>query len=142
MKIIRRFISMLLVLCILVSSTSFSALAESVLVMPAALQIINEEAFYGSTSIDRVILSNNVKEIRARAFANSTLSEINLPDSLTFIDPSAFDGPDKVTVTANPGTYAYNWAVANHYIEDTTLRVTVSCSAETAVPEESKPFLS
>ena len=89
--------------------------SEAVLTMPISLQIIEEEAFYGSTSIDKVVLSDEVKEIHARAFADSTLSEINLPDSLTFIDPSAFDGPEKVTVTANPGTYAYEWAAANHY---------------------------
>ena len=137
MKLTRRVLAFVLILVLLLTNSGVTALAEAVLTMPTALQIIDEEAFYGSTSIDKVVLSNNVTEIRARAFANSTLSEINLPDSLTFIDPSAFDGPEKVTVTANPGTYAYDWAVANHYIDDTALRVTVTCSAETAVLEES-----
>ena len=136
MKLGRRILMLVMVLALLLSDGSVLAVANT-LTMPAALQIIDEEAFYGSTSIDKVVLSDNVTEIRARAFANSSLSEINLPDSLTFIDESAFDGPDKVTVTVNPGTYAYDWAVSHHYIDDTALRVSVTCSAEAAVPEES-----
>lgn len=116
MKTFRKLLAMFLVLAMLVSDSGVVALADAVLTMPAALQIIEEEAFYGSTSIDKVVLSNNVKEIRARAFANSTLSEINLPDSLTFIAEDAFDGPNKVKITANAGTYAYSWAVNNGYI--------------------------
>ena len=40
-------------------------------------------------------------------------------------------------MTVNPGTYAYAWAVEHHYIVDTALHVTVTCSAEAAVPEQS-----
>ena len=137
MKTARRLLAIILVLSMFLMNGGVTALADAVLTMPAALQIIDEEAFYGDTFIDKVVLPNNITEIRARAFANSTLSEINLPDSLTFIAEDAFDGPDKVTVTVNPGTYAYTWAVDHHYIDDTALRVTVTCSAESAVPEES-----
>ena len=94
--------------------------ANRVLTLPNALTIIEEEAFYGSPSIDKVVLPQNIKEIHARAFADSTLSEINLPDSLIFISDNAFDGPNKVKVTANQGTYAYNWAVKNGYISSTS----------------------
>lgn len=124
MKPTRRLFAFLLVLAMLLTDSGMTALAEAVLTMPAALQIIDEEAFYGDTSIGKVVLSENVTEIRARAFANSTLSEINLPDSLTFIDESAFDGPDKVRVTATKGTYAYEWAVANGYISNANFQIT------------------
>ncbi len=113
MKIICR---MLAVIMIIVLFPVNNARSDSVLNMPEDLKIIKEEAFYGSTSIGRVELPDTIEEIHARAFANSSLSEINLPDSLTFIDPSAFDGPDKVDVKVNPGTYAYDWALDNHYI--------------------------
>ena len=118
MKPICRLVAILLVLVIILADSSMVALAEAILTMPAALQIIEEEAFYGSTSIDKVVLSNKVTEIRSRAFANSTLTEINLPASLTYIADNAFDGPNKVTVTATAGTYAYQWAVKNGYISE------------------------
>ena len=133
MKPTRRLFATLLVLVMLLTNSGMTALAEAVLTMPAALQIIDEEAFYGDTFIDKVVLPENITEIRARAFANSTLSEINLPDSLTFIDNTAFDGPDKVTVTANEGSYAYEWAVENNYIDPDAYTVSVECSQEEAV---------
>lgn len=136
MKSTRRLFAAILVLAMLLTNSGLSALADAVLNMPAALKIIDEEAFYGDTSIDKVVLSDKVKEIRARAFANSTLSEINLPDSLTFIAEDAFDGSDKVTVTAPAGSYAYQWAVDHDYIDGNALCVAVSCSADAAVPEE------
>lgn len=120
MKPTRRLFAILLVLAMLLTNSGMTALAEAVLNMPAALQIIDEEAFYGSTSIDKVVLPDNVTEIRARAFANSTLSEINLPDSITYIDDTAFDGPSKVTLLVNEGSYAYTWAVRNNYIRAVT----------------------
>ena len=129
------FLALVTVLVLLLASSGATALADTVLTMPAALRIIEEEAFCGANAIDKVVLSDNVTEIQARAFANSTLSEINLPDSLTFIDESAFDGPEKVTVTANPGTYAYNWAVENHYII-LAASITLDHDALTLAPEE------
>lgn len=115
MKLGRRILLLVVILALLLSDGSVLA-ATNTLTMPAALQIIDEEAFYGDTSINKVILPNGVTEIHARAFSNSALSEINLPDSLTFIDDSAFDGSGLETVIANEGTYAYQWAVRNGYI--------------------------
>ena len=77
---------------------SVAALAENVLTLPSAVRVIEEEAFEGDTSIDKVVLPEGVTAINARAFADSTLSEINLPASLESIDDSAFDGPDQVSV--------------------------------------------
>lgn len=111
MKTAKRFAAIILAFVLLLTNEGVAAFAEAVFTLPVALKIIEEEAFYGSTSLDRVVLPNRVTEIRARAFANSTLSEINLPDSITYIAEDAFDGPDKVTISANKGTYAYRWAV-------------------------------
>ena len=116
MKTVRRLVSVLLVLCLLAGNIGITAFADSVLTLPTSTRIIDEEAFYNAQSIRKVILSEGIQEIRARAFASSTLSEINLPDSLTFIAKDALDGPDKVHVTAHPGTYAYDWAVTEGYI--------------------------
>ena len=91
------------------------AAAES-LTLPASLQIIEEEAFCDDTSLSRVVLSDHITEIRAKAFWGSTLTDINLPDSLTFIADNALPSPDQVHVTANEGTYAHDWAVAHGYL--------------------------
>lgn len=108
-----------IVVCfILFAYSGIVALAEDTMILPSSLQIIEEEAFYGSSSISRVVLSDNVKEIHSRAFANSALTEINLPASLTFIAEDAFDGPSKVNVIVNSGTYAYDWAVSHNYIKE------------------------
>ena len=104
---------------ILMTTLAFwtAALAEEdILTLPADLTVIGEDAFNGDSAIRRVVLPDTVKEIRARAFANSGLTQINLPDSITDIDDSAFDGVASVTVTANPGSAAYAWAVKNGYI--------------------------
>ena len=59
--------------------------ADSVLMLPAGLKTIEEEAFCGNTSIDKVVVPNGTTRILNRAFADSSLKEIELPDTLTFI---------------------------------------------------------
>jgi len=113
----RRFIACLLVMMLI--SSDMAVLAESVLktlTLPAAMQIIDEEAFYGNTSIDKVVVPDGTTEIRSKAFANSSLTEIELPDTLTFIAEDAFDGCAKFSVSAPMGCYAYEWAVKKGYI--------------------------
>ena len=93
--------------------------AAGTLKMPNNLQVIGEQAFYGDRSLDKVVLPSGVREIRAKAFANSSLKEIFLPNSLTWIADDAFDKPEKVTIRANAGTYAYLWAAAHGYLSAT-----------------------
>ena len=63
-----------------------------VLNLPAGTKVIEEEAFYGDTSIDEVVLPDGVEEIGERAFAESGLTKINLPSSLKSIADNAFGG--------------------------------------------------
>ena len=126
MRCMRKIVSILLALMLL---TAWAATGDEALTMPDDLKIIKPSAFYGDTSLDRVVLPEGVEEIESKAFAGSTLSEINLPASLTFISRSAFDGPDKVHVEAQKGTYAYKWAVKYGYIED-----------ESVYPESHHPY--
>ena len=114
MNCTRHLFSIALAIALLLCGTA--ALADNVLTLPAGLKTIEEEAFYGDTSIDSVTLPQGILEIRARAFANSSLKTVNLPDSLTFIADDAFDGPDYVRVTVNPDTYAYTWADRMGYL--------------------------
>ena len=55
--------------------------------LSVALKVIQAEAFCGDTSLDKVVLPDGIKRIESRAFADSTLTEINLPDSLTHGHP-------------------------------------------------------
>ena len=83
------------------------------LVIPADVKIIDVEAFYGDTSLDEVVLPDGVVEIGERAFAESGLTMINLPESLVKIADDAFD-PD-VMLAVEKGTWVYDWAVEKGY---------------------------
>lgn len=144
MKLRRRICICAVAFVLAISNVSTLATADT-LTMPAALQIIDVGAFWGDTSIRKVVLQENITEIRARAFANSTLSEINLPASLTYIDDTAFDGPDKVTMIAAEGTYAYYWAVENGYIieEEPLFSIdSIACSKIGMIPVGEQVFWS
>ena len=93
----------------------FSAAPAETLTLPASLQIIDTEAFYGDSSISAVSLPESITEIRSKAFAESSLTSINLPGSLTFIAEDALPGPGQVQVTAAENSYAYDWAAAHGY---------------------------
>ncbi|MGN1021545.1 MAG: BACON domain-containing protein [Aristaeellaceae bacterium] len=112
---IRRLAALALLLMLL-AGCQRPALAEAVLAMPASLRVIEAEAFCGSAAIDSVVLPEGIQEIRSRAFADSSLSEINLPASLTFIADDAFDGLETLKISATPDTYAYQWAVGHGYL--------------------------
>ena len=80
-----------------------------VLNIPESVTVIEEEAFFGDTSMDEVVLPEGVEKICKRAFAESSVSSINLPDSLTEIADDAFDLDAEIEFTANEGSYAYEW---------------------------------
>ena len=120
MKRIRSAFVILVAFAVFLTGGNLASLAESILTMPASLEVIEQEAFYGSTSIDKIVLPEGIQEIHARAFANSSLKEIHLPDSLSYIDNSAFNGLNNVRISANEGTYAYFWAKSNGYLEEQT----------------------
>lgn len=81
--------------------------------LPASLQIIEDEAFEG-TSLFSVELPDSVVTIGERAFSNiSTLRAVSIPDSVTYIARNTFTGSEDVTITASPGSYARTWAREN-----------------------------
>ena len=85
------------------------------LTLPAELQTIEEEAFYGDTSLDEVVIPEGTTTIGQRAFADSGLKRIDIPDTVTAIADNAFDGTEDLTVHATPRTYAAEYA-KNHGI--------------------------
>ena len=80
--------------------------------LPAQLQVIEAEAFCGASELSAVRLCEGITEIRAHAFADSGLTEISLPRSLSSIADSAFDGCGNVVIEVLPDTYAWDWCIA------------------------------
>ena len=69
--------TLMLILCI-----HASALAET--------RIFEEEAFYGTASIQKVVVPAGATEIHSKAFAGSAMTEITLPNGLKKIGDYAF----------------------------------------------------
>lgn len=91
------------------------SLAETV-ILPNDLPAVEDEAFFGDASLEAVVLPEGLETIGSKAFAGTGLTAVNLPFSLEDIADDAFDGPEKVSITAEEGSYAYDWAVAYGYI--------------------------
>lgn len=92
----------------------WSVSCADTLSLPGSLTVIEEEAFYGDTSLDEVVLPEGITEIGSLAFAESSLRTVNLPISLNSIADDAFD--ESVIITATGGM-AYIWAVEHGYIQ-------------------------
>ena len=99
------------VLCCAVLCCAHAAVSQ-VLVLPEGTKVIEAEAFYGDTSIREVVLPEGVETIGERAFANSGVTKVNLPESVEYIAPDAFDGCDGVTVIVVAGTAGEEYAKA------------------------------
>ena len=124
---------LLLLICLMFC---FGAQAE-ILTLPGDLTIIETEAFYGTTSVDRVVLQDGVREIGSKAFANSTVTEIVLPASLTEIADDAFEGCESITAVAAEGTYAYDYCNAHEIPISVRLNISsVACDQEGTVTGE------
>ena len=111
----KHFLWMLFILISLVALTGQADAA--VLNLPGALTTIESEAFAGNTSLDQVIVGNKTGVIQSRAFADSSVKQVTLPNSLYFIADNAFEGVSGLKVNASAGSYAYAWAVKNGFIK-------------------------
>ena len=131
MKRFYAIVAMLICFCMAVP-----AMAD-ILVLPGNLKVIGEEAFRGNTSLSEVVLPEGVEEIGERAFAESGLTKINLPDSLVSIADNAFDSPVDIEFVANEGTVADEWINSHHDVAD-TIRDGHVCQTRTVL--ERVPF--
>ncbi|MBR3796812.1 MAG: leucine-rich repeat domain-containing protein [Clostridia bacterium] len=114
MKWKNRIAGVLAVMLLNACSAAF-AQTNAVVRIPDAVKIIEEEAFSGCMSISRVEVPEGTAEIRAKAFAGSSLSEICLPDSVEAIADDAFEGCTDFVIEAEAGSYAYEWALNKGY---------------------------
>ena len=76
----------LLIVCLL----AFCSAESNLLTIPASVLRIDEEAFFGDTSLDEVVLPEGIESIGNRAFAGSSIKRVYLPASLTEIAEDAF----------------------------------------------------
>ena len=84
----------------------------NVLRLPAYLEVIEEEAFYG-TGAQAVVVPDSVTRIDAYAFGgSSTLQYVQMPSSVISIDKDAFTG-SIVRIVCSRNSYALIWARMN-----------------------------
>lgn len=81
--------------------------------MPQSLEVIGSSAFEGDTSLDTVELPAGMIQIRSRAFANSSLTSISIPSTVSFIAADAFLGTNTV-IRSVASCYAAEYAQAHN----------------------------
>ena len=99
-----------LLLCLMVGT---AASAEGAVNLPAQLLEIKAEAFFGDTTLRRVIIPESVEKIGERAFAYSAVREVVLPPSLTEMAADAFEGCEGIVAVVHAGSYAHAYCEEN-----------------------------
>ena len=98
----------------LILTLALQACAEE-LMLPGGLQIIDQEAFLNSVSLEKVTVPEGTQQIMDKAFAGSSVKEAELPASLYYIADNAFDGCEGLIISAPAGSYAEQWARAHGF---------------------------
>ena len=109
-----RTIKLCLCLLMLTAGLTLTCALADTLALPDSATRIEEEAFYGDTSLDEVLLPEGTTYIGPRAFGDTSLARIYLPDSLTDIADDAFD--PGMTLIVPAGSQWVQWAEDNGYV--------------------------
>lgn len=118
----KRWLCCILTLSIAMTFISLPASASASegvdLMLPDSLQIIEEEAFAGNTSISSVMIMNQVKEIRSRAFAGcSNLQNVYLGNTPNLIiADNAFEGCGRLAFYVYPDTEGEKYARSHGHV--------------------------
>jgi hypothetical protein len=104
-----------LLVCCLLSPQALAVTEKNAdLLLPAALTVIEDEAFRGSGA-KKVYLPDGVTSIGALAFADcKSMTEIRVPASVSDIAPDAFDGHNRTLTIYAPDRSAAK-AYANQH---------------------------
>lgn len=108
------------VVALLIAICANSSFAEaSVLILPADTMIIEHDAFCNDSALEAVIVPEGCKRIEERAFANSSITEVTLPKTITYIAEDAFQGCYNLRINVPADCYAYDWCVDHGFINST-----------------------
>lgn len=88
---------------------------ESVIYRNNLVTVISDQCFYNCSSLRYVELPASLTKIEKYAFANTALTEITIPKSVTSIDPTAFDGCEGLVIYCYTDSAAHQYAVDNGY---------------------------
>lgn len=69
--------------------------------LPLGLKTVPEYCFCGCSSLEKVKLPDTIYAIREKAFAGTSLKEVEIPDSVQYISPTAFDPGVKLSASAS-----------------------------------------
>jgi len=96
------------------SGTSELTIARNIITLPAALTSVGERAFYGNTTVTRVVIPNGVTTIGSEAFSRcSRLNYAIVPQSVTVIADNAFSGVSSAFIArVVKGSYADSYFTA------------------------------
>ena len=108
---------------------NYVIVGDTLLLCPS-VEIIGREAFMGIASFHRAVLPDGVREIQAGAFADTGLTEITLPASISQIDDTSFRGVSHLKVRAVPGSFASDWASARGFEVDAIQLLTLPASVK------------
>ncbi len=106
--------------------------AETTIILPAELQIIEEEVFADTAAVKHVVVPDGALEIGPKAFAGSGLQTIRLPESLTLIAEDAFEGLTDLTAFGVDGSYAQEYCEEHH--------IPFSTYVQAPYPESAHPY--
>jgi len=112
---LKKMIAAVLTLVLLSACITISAQAAAVVKLPKALTIVEEKAFYRCMALNRVEIPEGTFEIQSKAFADSSLNEIALPETIRIIADDAFEGCTDFWIEAESGSFAYEWAQGKGY---------------------------
>ncbi len=63
-----------------------------------------------------MVIPEGAERIESKAFAESGVTSVTLPSSLTYIADDAFEGTGLTDIEVEENCYAYRWAVEHGYI--------------------------
>ena len=79
------------------------------------ISTIYAQTCYNCTSLSYIELPERLQTIEKYAFANTALKEVKIPRSVTYIDPTAFDGCEGLVISCYTDSAAHQFAVDNGY---------------------------
>ena len=99
----------LLVMGIFACLVSCGLAAADFIELPSGVTVIRAQSFQNAAGLTEAVLHDGVTRIESRAFAGSRLGYINLPDSITYIAPDAFEGCENLQALCSEGSYAWDF---------------------------------